>query len=76
MKLAPLPAFDDNDIRMLQDGRNAIVVVPEDAAPVFDAPARCNLQLAAILGSDDSSPVTHHDANHRGALRPWKNDFR
>ena len=42
---------------MLQDGRNAIVVDPEDAAPVFDALARGNLQLAAIL-------VTHHHPDH------------
>jgi hydroxyacylglutathione hydrolase len=69
MKLVPLPAFADNYIWMLQDGRNAIAVDPGDAAPVFDAPARGNLQLAAIL-------VTHHDADHGAALRQWKNDFR
>ncbi|WP_343231009.1 MBL fold metallo-hydrolase [Variovorax sp. WS11] len=69
MKLVPLPAFADNYIWMLQDGRNAIVVDPGDAAPVFDAPARGNLQLAAIL-------VTRHDADHSGALRQWKNNFR
>jgi hydroxyacylglutathione hydrolase len=69
MKLVPLPAFADNYIWMLQDGRNAIVVDPGDAAPVFDAPARCNLQLAAIL-------VMHHHADHSGAPRQWKNDSR
>jgi len=42
---------------MLQEGRNAIVVDPEDAAPPFEAPAHGNLQLAAIL-------VTHHRPDH------------
>src|SRR3982751_4722234 len=61
MTLVPLPAFADNYIWMLQDGRNAIVVDPGDAAPVFDALARGNLQLAAIL-------VTHHHADHTGGV--------
>lgn len=61
MKLVPLPAFADNYIWMLQDGRNAIVVDPGDAAPVFDALARGNLQLAAIL-------VTHHHPDHTGGV--------
>ncbi|WP_077002919.1 hydroxyacylglutathione hydrolase [Variovorax sp. KK3] len=61
MKLVPLPAFADNYIWMLQDGRNAIVVDPGDAAPVFDALARGSLQLAAIL-------VTHHHADHTGGV--------
>jgi len=46
---------------MLQDGRNAIVVDPGDAAPVFEALQRDNLQLAAIL-------VTHHHADHTGGV--------
>ena len=53
MTLVPLPAFADNYIWMLQDGRDAIVVDPGDAEPVFDALGRGDLQLAAIL-------VTHH----------------
>jgi hydroxyacylglutathione hydrolase len=61
MKLVPLPAFADNYIWMLQDGHDAIVVDPGDAAPVFDALARGNLQLAAIL-------VTHHHADHTGGV--------
>ncbi|WP_431276699.1 hydroxyacylglutathione hydrolase [Variovorax ureilyticus] len=61
MTLVPLPAFADNYIWMLQDGRNAIVVDPGDAAPVFEALQRDNLQLAAIL-------VTHHHADHTGGV--------
>ena len=72
MKLVSLPAFADNYIWMLQDGRNAFVVDPGDAAPVFDAPACGNLQFAAILGS----VPPHHDADHGAAPRQWKNNFR
>ncbi|GAA4355387.1 hydroxyacylglutathione hydrolase [Variovorax defluvii] len=61
MKLVPLPAFADNYIWMLQDGRNAIVVDPGEAAPVFDALARGGLHLAAIL-------VTHHHPDHTGGV--------
>jgi hydroxyacylglutathione hydrolase len=61
MTLVPLPAFADNYIWMLQDGSHAIVVDPGDAQPVFDALAREQLQLAAIL-------VTHHHADHTGGV--------
>jgi hydroxyacylglutathione hydrolase len=61
MTLVPLPAFADNYIWMLQDGRNAIVVDPGESRPVFDALERGNLQLAAIL-------VTHHHADHTGGV--------
>jgi hydroxyacylglutathione hydrolase len=61
MTLIPLPAFADNYIWMLQDGASAIVVDPGDAKPVFDALARSNLKLAAIL-------VTHHHADHVGGV--------
>jgi hydroxyacylglutathione hydrolase len=61
MTLVPLPAFADNYIWMLQDGRHAIVVDPGEAQPVFDALAHGQLQLAAIL-------VTHHHADHTGGV--------
>jgi hydroxyacylglutathione hydrolase len=61
MALIPLPAFTDNYIWMLRDGRDAIVVDPGDAKPVFDALRRDHLQLAAIL-------VTHHHADHTGGV--------
>ncbi len=46
---------------MLQGGRDAIVVDPGEAGPVFEALERGNLQLAAIL-------VTHHHADHTGGV--------
>lgn len=61
MKLIPLPAFDDNYIWMLHDGRNALVVDPGDPQPVLDALRREGVQLQAIL-------VTHHHFDHTGGI--------
>lgn len=66
MSLVPLPAFADNYIWMLHDGRSAVVVDPGDAAPVIAALQAHALELAGIL-------VTHHHPDHVGgvdALRP------
>ncbi len=61
MKLIPLPAFTDNYIWMLHDGKQALVVDPGDAQPVFDALQRYGVRLQAIL-------VTHHHADHTGGV--------
>ena len=61
MKLIPLPAFDDNYIWLLHDGRQALVVDPGDAQPVLEALRHHNLQLDAIL-------VTHHHHDHTGGV--------
>ncbi|XHS76622.1 hydroxyacylglutathione hydrolase [Burkholderiaceae bacterium UC74_6] len=61
MQLTPLPAFDDNYFWLLDNGREALVVDPGDAAPVLRALAERNLSLAGIL-------VTHHHADHVGGL--------
>ena len=61
MTLIPLPAFADNYIWMLHDGRKALVVDPGDAQPVLDALQREGLQLESIL-------VTHHHADHTGGV--------
>ncbi len=61
MNLLPLPAFSDNYIWMLHDGRQAIVVDPGEAAPVEQALHRWGLTLQAIL-------VTHHHADHVGGV--------
>lgn len=62
MKLVALPAFADNYIWMLHDGREALVVDPGDAAPVLDALDKLGLALTGIL-------VTHHHPDHVGGLR-------
>lgn len=61
MNLLPLPAFSDNYIWMLHDGRQALVIDPGEAAPVFAALERHALQLQAIL-------ITHHHADHVGGV--------
>lgn len=61
MKLISLPAFVDNYIWMLHDGRRAVVVDPGASAPVSEALAAWQLELAGIL-------VTHHHADHTGGL--------
>jgi hydroxyacylglutathione hydrolase len=66
MKLIPLPAFADNYIWMLHDGRKALVVDPGDARPVLDALQREGLLLETIL-------VTHHHADHTGGVAELRN---
>jgi hydroxyacylglutathione hydrolase len=61
MNLSALPAFTDNYIWMLHDGRRAWVVDPGDAKPVRDALQAHRLALAGIL-------VTHHHIDHVGGL--------
>ena len=61
MNLIPLPAFQDNYLWLLHDGRRALVVDPGDAQPVLDFLALNRLHLDAIL-------VTHHHADHVGGV--------
>ncbi len=61
MNLLPLPAFSDNYIWLLHDGRQALVVDPGAAAPVLEALERHALQLQSIL-------ITHHHADHVGGV--------
>ena len=61
MNIIPLPAFRDNYIWLIHDGRHAVAVDPGDAAPVEDFLAGHDLTLAAVL-------VTHHHPDHVGGL--------
>ena len=61
MQLIPLPAFTDNYIWMLHNGRHALVVDPGDARPVIDALQQLDVTLETIL-------VTHHHADHTGGI--------
>jgi hydroxyacylglutathione hydrolase len=69
MKLLALPAFADNYIWMLHDGRQAVVVDPGDAAPVEAGLAARGLRLAGIL-------VTHHHADHVGGVDELRERYR
>ncbi|QEA14440.1 hydroxyacylglutathione hydrolase [Comamonas flocculans] len=59
--MLPLPAFSDNYIWMVHDGRDALVVDPGDAAPVQQALRSMQLSLRTIL-------VTHHHGDHTGGV--------
>jgi len=61
IELEPLPAFTDNYIWMLRQGRRAVVVDPGQAAPVSQALAKHGLTLEAIL-------LTHHHGDHVGGV--------
>lgn len=56
-----VPAFDDNYLWVIHDGRHAAVVDPGDAVPVLAALQAEGLTLAAIL-------LTHHHADHVGGV--------
>lgn len=60
-EISPIPAFKDNYIWLLRQGRQAVVVDPGDASPVLDALQAEGLQLAGIL-------ITHHHADHQGGV--------
>lgn len=57
MELLALPAFADNYIWLLHDGRDAVVVDPGEAAPVQAALEQRGLRLAHIF-------LTHHHSDH------------
>jgi hydroxyacylglutathione hydrolase len=61
MNLVALPAFADNYIWMLHDGREALVVDPGEATPVLNALHAQRLTLSIIL-------VTHHHMDHVGGV--------
>lgn len=61
MYLIPIPAFADNYLWLLHDGKRALVVDPGDAEPILRALEQSALQLESIL-------VTHHHADHTGGV--------
>ena len=61
MELLPIPAFDDNYLWLLHDGRQALVVDPGDEQPVLQTLQALSLQLVGIL-------VTHHHGDHTGGV--------
>jgi hydroxyacylglutathione hydrolase len=61
LRIHPVPAFEDNYLWVIENGRHAAAVDPGDAAPVEAFLAERNLELEAIL-------VTHHHSDHAGGV--------
>ncbi len=61
MYLIPIPALTDNYLRLLHDGKRALVVHPGEAGPELRTLEQHALQLEPIL-------VTHHHADHTGGV--------
>lgn len=61
LQVSAIPAFADNYLWLVHDGRHAVVVDPGDAAPVEAALSSGQLTLAAIL-------LTHHHRDHAGGV--------
>src|SRR4051812_37211736 len=61
LNVLTIPAFQDNYLWLIHDGKHAVAVDPGAAAPILDALAAHGLSLAAIL-------LTHHHADHVGGV--------
>ena len=61
LSVLAVPAFQDNYLWLIHDGRHAAVVDPGDAAQVLAALHAHKLTLVAIL-------LTHHHADHVGGV--------
>ncbi len=60
--VSPISAFRDNYIWAIHDDKNAVIVDPGDAAPVFAFLQEKKLNLVTIL-------ITHHHNDHIGGNR-------
>ncbi|MGH8808082.1 MAG: hydroxyacylglutathione hydrolase [Noviherbaspirillum sp.] len=61
LSVLTVPAFQDNYLWLVHDGKRAAVVDPGDAAPILAALEEHRLSLSAIL-------LTHHHADHVGGV--------
>ena len=61
LSVLAVPAFADNYLWLIHDGRHAAVVDPGDAMAILDALQAHQLTLSAIL-------LTHHHADHTGGV--------
>ncbi len=57
LQIIPIPAFKDNYIWLIHNGRQAVIVDPGDAAPVLKTLERLDLRLTTIV-------ITHHHHDH------------
>ncbi len=68
VKIIPIPAFDDNYIWLLHNGKQAWVVDPGDATPVQRHLDRHGLTLCGIL-------ITHHHWDHVNGLEQLQKQY-
>ncbi|MFZ9642762.1 MAG: hydroxyacylglutathione hydrolase, partial [Candidatus Methylopumilus sp.] len=61
LNIIPISAFQDNYIWLIENGSQAAIVDPGDAAPVIAALNKQGLKLSTIL-------ITHHHADHIGGV--------
>ncbi|WP_394778974.1 hydroxyacylglutathione hydrolase [Undibacterium sp.] len=61
LSILTVPAFDDNYLWLIHDGKHAAAVDPGDAGPILAALQENQLELSAIL-------LTHHHADHTGGV--------
>jgi len=69
IELLSLPAFSDNYIWMVHDGRESVVVDPGDGAVVLRALEQHRVELTAIL-------VTHHHPDHTGGIEDLRGQLK
>jgi hydroxyacylglutathione hydrolase len=68
LSVLAVPAFNDNYLWLINDGRHAAVVDPGDAQPILAALDANGLTLVAIL-------LTHHHADHVGGVQTLLQSF-
>jgi len=68
LNIRPIPAFTDNYIWCLDDGRHAYLVDPGDAEPALAFLERHRLTLAGLL-------ITHHHLDHIGGIAGLRQHF-
>jgi hydroxyacylglutathione hydrolase len=61
LKVDAVPAFSDNYLWVVHEGKHALVIDPGDAGPIIDFLTAHELELCAIL-------CTHHHADHVGGV--------
>lgn len=69
LKILAVPAFEDNYLWLIHDGKHAAVVDPGDAAPIVAALNTHKLSLIAIL-------LTHHHGDHVGGVPELLSRFK
>jgi len=76
MNLIALPAFTDNTIWLLHDGRDALVVDPQGPQLAGILVTHCHEVPAVVQTARTRDAVHGSPVAVFAALRSWKNEFR